>query len=68
MVLLGGGRPLCADYLRRLSLTAHEVLVLTSAAGQCIRFPVTDVRVFQGRTSIGVLGINLAQGDTVISL
>src|SRR5262249_49190489 len=40
----------------------------TSAAGQCIRFPVTDVRVFQGRTSMGVRGITLAQGDTVISM
>jgi DNA gyrase subunit A len=42
--------------------------LLTSAAGQCIRFAVTDVRVFQGRTSIGVRGINLADGDKVISL
>src|SRR5690242_15615132 len=43
-------------------------VLLTSAAGQCIRFPVNDVRVFQGRTSIGVRGINLAEGDKVISL
>ena len=28
----------------------------------------TDVRVFQGRTSMGVRGINLAEGDKVISL
>ena len=48
--------------------TENDDVLLTSAAGQCIRFPVTDVRVFQGRTSIGVRGINLAQGDTVISL
>jgi DNA gyrase subunit A len=45
----------------------HDVL-LTSAGGQCIRFPVTDVRVFQGRTSMGVRGISLAGGDKVISL
>jgi len=45
----------------------HDVL-LTAARGQCIRFPVTDVRVFQGRTSMGVRGINLAQGDKVISM
>jgi DNA gyrase subunit A len=45
----------------------HDVL-LTSASGQCIRFPVTDVRVFQGRTSMGVRGIALAEGDKVISL
>ena len=48
--------------------TENDDVLLTSAAGQCIRFAVTDVRVFQGRTSIGVRGINLAQGDTVISL
>jgi DNA gyrase subunit A len=48
--------------------TESDDVLLTSAAGQCIRFPVEDVRVFQGRTSIGVRGIALAQGDTVISL
>jgi DNA gyrase subunit A len=42
-------------------------VLLTTAQGQCIRFPVTDVRVFQGRTSMGVRGINLAEGDRVIS-
>ena len=30
--------------------------------GQCIRFPVAEVRVFQGRTSTGVRGITLADG------
>ena len=40
----------------------------TSAGGQCIRFAVTDVRVFTGRTSMGVRGINLADGDKMISL
>jgi DNA gyrase subunit A len=45
----------------------HDVL-LTSSDGQCIRFPVTDVRVFQGRTSMGVRGITLAQGDKLISM
>jgi DNA gyrase subunit A len=48
--------------------TENDDVLLTSAAGQCIRFPVSDVRVFQGRTSIGVRGIALAQGDAVISL
>ena len=32
-------------------------VLLTAAGGQCIRFPVTDVRVFVGRNSIGVRGI-----------
>jgi DNA gyrase subunit A len=48
--------------------TENDDVLLTSAAGQCIRFPVADVRVFQGRTSIGVRGIALAAGDAVISL
>jgi DNA gyrase subunit A len=48
--------------------TENDDVLLTSAAGQCIRFAVNDVRVFQGRTSMGVRGINLAEGDKVISL
>jgi DNA gyrase subunit A len=43
-------------------------VLLTTALGQCIRFPVTDVRVFQGRNSIGVRGITLADEDKVISM
>jgi len=48
--------------------TERDDVLLTSAGGQCIRFPVTDVRVFQGRTSMGVRGIALAEGDKLISL
>jgi DNA gyrase subunit A len=48
--------------------TERDDVLLTSADGQCIRFPVTDVRVFQGRTSMGVRGIALAEGDKLISL
>jgi DNA gyrase subunit A len=48
--------------------TENDDVLLTSAAGQCIRFAVNDVRVFQGRTSMGVRGINLAEGDRLISL
>ena len=48
--------------------TENDDVLLTSAAGQCIRFAVNDVRVFQGRTSMGVRGINLADGDKLISL
>ena len=47
--------------------TEKDDVLLTTAQGQCIRFPVTDVRVFAGRTSMGVRGINLADGDRVIS-
>ena len=48
--------------------TEHDDVLLTSALGQCIRFPVADVRVFQGRTSMGVRGIALAEADKLISL
>ncbi len=43
-------------------------ILLTTALGQCIRFPVTDVRVFAGRDSTGVRGIRLGEGDEVISM
>ncbi|HJW77081.1 MAG TPA: DNA gyrase C-terminal beta-propeller domain-containing protein, partial [Beijerinckiaceae bacterium] len=46
---------------------ADDVL-LTTAKGQCIRFPVPDVRVFKGRDSTGVRGIALGQGDRLISM
>ncbi|MHC2334739.1 DNA gyrase subunit A [Bradyrhizobium sp. USDA 4454] len=48
--------------------TEHDDVLLTAAGGQCIRFPVTDVRVFTGRTSMGVRGIALAEADRLISL
>ncbi|MEZ5789462.1 MAG: DNA gyrase subunit A [Nitratireductor sp.] len=48
--------------------TEDATVLLTSAKGQSIRFPVDDVRVFAGRNSVGVRGINLADGDTVISM
>lgn len=48
--------------------TERDDVLLTAAGGQCIRFPVPDVRVFTGRTSMGVRGIALADGDTLISL
>jgi len=48
--------------------TEHDDVLLTAAGGQCIRFPVTDVRVFTGRTSMGVRGIALPDSDKLISL
>src|SRR5213080_3227415 len=48
--------------------TERDDVLLTAAGGQCIRFPVTDVRVFQGRTSMGVRGIALPANDKLISL
>ncbi len=48
--------------------TAADDVLLTTAQGQCIRFPVDDVRVFKGRDSTGVRGIKLEGGDHVISM
>ncbi|WP_313530347.1 DNA gyrase subunit A [Shinella sp.] len=48
--------------------TEQDDVLLTTALGQCIRFPVDDVRVFAGRNSVGVRGINLGAGDRIISM
>jgi DNA gyrase subunit A len=48
--------------------TEQDNVLLTTALGQCIRFEVTDIRVFQGRNSVGVRGIKLDDGDKVISM
>jgi DNA gyrase subunit A len=48
--------------------TERDDVLLTNGGGQCIRFSVTDVRVFQGRTSMGVRGISLGADDEVISM
>ena len=48
--------------------TASDDVMLTTAQGQCIRFPVDDVRVFKGRDSTGVRGIRLEEGDHLISM
>ncbi|MEB2843455.1 DNA gyrase subunit A [Rhizobiales bacterium RZME27] len=50
-----------------LAIPGDDVL-LTTALGQAIRFPVDEVRVFAGRNSIGVRGINMADGDRIISM
>ena len=43
-------------------------VMLAAKNGKCIRFPVTEVRVFAGRNSTGVRGMKLADGDEVISM
>ena len=48
--------------------SAHDDVLLTTAMGQAIRFRVDDVRVFKGRDSMGVRGIQLAKDDVVISM
>ena len=48
--------------------TEQDDFLLTTKAGKCIRFSVSDVRVFKGRDSTGVRGIKLAKDDEVVSL
>ncbi len=48
--------------------TADQDVLLTSAGGRAIRFPVDDVRVFASRDSTGVRGIRLLDDDHVISM
>jgi len=48
--------------------TDQDDVLLTTKSGKCIRFALTDVRVFKGRESTGVRGIKLASGDEVVSL
>lgn len=43
-------------------------IMLAAKSGKCIRFPVTEVRMFVGRNSTGVRGIKLADNDEVISM
>ncbi|MEX2296852.1 MAG: DNA gyrase C-terminal beta-propeller domain-containing protein, partial [Dongiaceae bacterium] len=46
----------------------NQDVLLAGKLGKCIRFGVPDVRVFTGRTSTGVRGIRLGEGDSVISM
>jgi DNA gyrase subunit A len=43
-------------------------IMLVMAGGRAIRFPVPEVRVFKGRSSTGVRGVRLADGDKVVSM
>ena len=45
----------------------QQDIFLVTKYGQCIRFKETDVRK-TGRTSMGVIGMNLADGDEVIGM
>jgi DNA gyrase subunit A len=57
------------DSIAHVALCAEQDDVLLSTVeGQCIRFPVSDVRVFSGRNSIGVRGIRLEKKDKLISM
>ncbi|MCL6730432.1 DNA gyrase subunit A [Sphingomonas sp. SE220] len=49
-------------------LTEEDDVLLASRNGKAIRFRATDVREFQSRTSTGVRGVRLLEGDEVISM
>ncbi|MBY0620999.1 DNA gyrase subunit A [Sphingomonas ursincola] len=49
-------------------LTEGDDVLLATRQGKAIRFAATDVREFQSRTSTGVRGMTLREGDEVISL
>ncbi|HEX9702865.1 MAG TPA: DNA gyrase subunit A [Rhodospirillales bacterium] len=54
--------------VRVRTCTEDDDIMLSARGGKCIRFPVTAVRVFTGRTSAGVRGMSLARKDEVISM
>tara|TARA_B100001741_G_scaffold302009_1_gene290736 strand:+ start:78 stop:2675 length:2598 start_codon:yes stop_codon:yes gene_type:complete len=43
-------------------------VILSTKLGQCIRFKSKKLRIFKGRSSKGIKGIELKSGDKVISL
>ena len=43
-------------------------IILSTKLGKCIRFESKKLRVFKGRSSKGIRGINLAENDTIVSL
>ena len=54
--------------VRVRTCTEGDDILLSARGGKVIRFPVTAVRVFSGRTSTGVRGMKLADGDDVIAM
>lgn len=51
----------------RIASNDDDVMLVTSS-GRAIRFPATDVRVFNSRNSVGVRGVRLTGADTVVSM
>jgi DNA gyrase subunit A len=49
-------------------LSEEDDVLLATRNGKAIRFMATDVREFQSRTSTGVRGVRLLEGDEVISM
>ncbi len=56
------------DKLIQVLLVGNEKdIILSTSKGKCVRFSTDDVRVFSGRTSMGVRGIKLQNNDRIIS-
>ena len=53
------GVKICKDY---------QDVILSTKLGKCIRFESKKLRVFKGRSSKGIRGINLKQNDHIVSL
>ena len=51
----------------RIASNDDDVMLVTDA-GRAIRFPATDVRIFNSRNSVGVRGIRLGKGDNLVSM
>ena len=51
----------------RIASNDDDVMLITNS-GRAIRFPATDVRVFNSRASVGVRGIKLNGDDAVVSM
>ncbi len=48
--------------------TDDQDIILSTKLGKCIRFESKKLRVFKGRSSKGIRGINLHQDDNIVSL
>jgi DNA gyrase subunit A len=46
----------------------EDDVMLVTKSGRAIRFPTTDVRVFNSRSSVGVRGVRLSGDDEVVSM
>ncbi|QTN35714.1 DNA gyrase subunit A [Cognatishimia activa] len=51
----------------RIASNDDDVMLVTKS-GRAIRFPATDVRVFNSRASTGVRGVKLGDDDRVVSM
>ncbi len=51
----------------RIASNDDDVMLVTNS-GRAIRFPATDVRVFNSRASVGVRGVKLNGDDKVVSM